>query len=657
MTAPTPQLRIRRALRRATAGAALATASATVLALLPTTLATGSVRTSSSRFRRRTDPRAEATTREAARADARLASERLTAIVDATPDVVGTAGPDGRLHYLNEAGRRLLGLASDAQVAAARALDLYPPWARQVLVDTAIPTAAREGSWSGELALLDPAGLQIPVSQVVLAHQGPDGSVEYFSTIIRDIRERKALEGRLRHQALHDPLTGLPNRELFRSQLERSLAAATRSDSVAVLLVDIDHFKVVNDSIGHAVGDELLRALTERLTAALPPNALAGRFGGDEFTVLYTGIAGRHEATWCAQRLATVLAEPLVVSDREVVLTSSIGIALASPGDDAGAVVRGADTALHRAKARGRARAEVFDDDMRAWAQRRLDTETALRRAVPDGELALVYQPVVSLADGRVQGYEALVRWQHPTEGLLGPERFIHIAEETGLIVPIGTWVLREACSRAAEWSRPGGAAPGATVAVNLSARQLVDRDLPDVVAAILADTGVQPSQVCLEITESVLVADEIASEAALRALKRLGVRIAIDDFGTGHSSLTRLQRFPVDVLKLDRSFVAGVGRDRGDTAIVAAVVRLARALGLGTVAEGAETAEQLRWLAGLGWEAAQGFYFSPPQPPAVAETLLCRRWAWDVDPLTRATTLAAGGGAALDRLDRATAR
>jgi diguanylate cyclase (GGDEF)-like protein len=441
-----------------------------------------------------------------------------------------------------------------------------------------------------------------------------DAGVREIVSVTRDISDRKQAELELSHLALHDTLTGLPNRALFLDRLGLALRRTERrSGSVAVIFGDLDRFKVVNDSLGHDAGDRLLVDVAGRIGAALRPADTVARFGGDEFTILCEDIAGEIEAATIAQRIVDVFREPFVLEDGEVFLATSLGIAIArgegATDQRAEDLIRDADAAMYRAKERGKGRYEIFDEAMRADAVARLETESALRRALERGELRLHYQPEVDLETGDIAGFEALVRWEHPLRGLLHPSAFIPLAEETGLIVGIGEWVLREACTEAAGWPAP------LTLSVNLSARQLAQHDLVAVVRRALSETGTDPAKLCLEITESAVMESGAATTAQLRALKSLGVRLAIDDFGTGFSSLAHLRRFPVDVLKIDGTFVSGLGREPQDASIAAAVISLAHALDLKTVAEGVETDEQLSILKQLGCDLGQGYLFARPRP------------------------------------------
>jgi diguanylate cyclase (GGDEF)-like protein len=421
------------------------------------------------------------------------------------------------------------------------------------------------------------------------------------------------MEERLRHQAFHDGLTGLANRSLFEDRVSHALDRSRRSGAgVAVLFVDIDDFKTVNDSLGHAVGDQLLSEVAQRVALALRSGDTAARLGGDEFAVLLEA-AGVGTASEVAERILAALAEPVAIEGRALSVGASIGVAFAAPAEcDAAALLRGADIAMYAAKSSGKRRYAIFRDEMLAAVRERLDMREALREALDRGELSLRYQPVVTLADERIVSLEALLRWERPDGEVIGPERFVGLAEESGLIVPIGRWVLHEACAALAGWQH---AAPGLRMAVNISSVQLADPQLLDDVEAAIASSGIRPGELTLELTESALAASDAA--ARLAALRGLGVEVAVDDFGTGYSSLSYLRRLEIDCVKIDRSFVAGISSRGQDAALVRSIVELAHALDLQVIAEGIEVAGEADVLRESGCRLGQGFLFAGPQSTA----------------------------------------
>ena len=449
-----------------------------------------------------------------------------------------------------------------------------------------------------------------------------------FADIVMDrcalADQQRRAESALTYQATHDDLTGLPNRVLLEDRVAQALARSRRAGTrVAVMFLDVDRFKVINDSLGHAVGDQLLRTVAGRLKDLLRPEDTVARFGGDEFVIVTENWTADDAPTHLAGRIAEGLGRPARIGGADVVASVSIGVAVAGADYDAGALLRDADAAMYQAKEQGRDRCVLFDSAMREAANQRLETERALRRALNGGELRVHYQPLVEVASGRLMGVEALVRWQKDENTLILPDDFISVAEETGLVIELGATVLREACRQVAEWR---GEVPGLdhlSLAVNLSARELLNPGIVEQVREALAAAELEPNVLCLEITESVLLDDTESCARSLEALNALGVRVAVDDFGTGYSSLTYLKRLAVDVLKIDQSFVAGlgVGTSTRDRAIVAGVVDLANAFGLTTVAEGVETAEQLAQLSALGCGVAQGYLFCRPLPPDEAAT------------------------------------
>jgi diguanylate cyclase (GGDEF)-like protein/PAS domain S-box-containing protein len=428
--------------------------------------------------------------------------------------------------------------------------------------------------------------------------------------------DRSESEEEVRHRALHDPLTGLPNRTLFADRLAQALAHARRDRTlVAVLFCDLDQFKLVNDSLGHEAGDELLAAVAPRLTRTLRAGDTVARFGGDEFGILVEDIETERDATRAAERVAAALAAPFLLRGRELFVSATIGIAIGDGEEPPEALIRDSDLAMYRSKERGRGRYEIFDEVMRARAVQHLRTETDLRRALERAEFRVHYQPVVSLATGRITTLEALVRWEHPERGLVPPGEFIGLAEDSGVIVEIGQWVLESACRQVARWHRDSPDSRPIGISVNVSARQLADPTFPDLVRRALRETDLEPACLSLEVTESALIDEEDIAAGAFDRLEGLGVGLVLDDFGTGFSSLGYLRRLPFHTLKLDRSFISTLGSGAGDEAIVGGVASIAAALGMGVVAEGVETRAQLELVRSLGCQYAQGYLFAKPVP------------------------------------------
>ncbi len=450
------------------------------------------------------------------------------------------------------------------------------------------------------------------------------GQTRLLTGTVQDVTERKRLEDELAHQAFHDPLTNLANQALFRNRVEHATARAARRESPhAVLFLDLDNFKTVNDSLGHTVGDELLVAVAQRLQRHVRGADTAARLGGDEFAVLLDDIEAEGDATRLAERLILALSAPFSSGGREVVVGVSIGIAFHDPALSSDQLLRNADLAMYRAKAAGKGRAQVFEPEMHTAALERLDMEADLRRALGRGELSVQYQPIVAVGVGVISSVEALVRWRHPVRGLLSPVTFIPLAEETGLIHELGRQVLFEACLQARRWQLDHPSVPGLTVSVNLSPRQLTHADIVDQVQRALDASGLPAPCLVLEITEGAMMADTEVAIAKLTALKAMGVRLAIDDFGTGYSSLSYLQRFPVEIVKIDRSFVAAMETDDQKASLPRAIISLARTMQLQVVAEGVETAAQLELLSELGCDFAQGYYLARPQDSEALGCLL----------------------------------
>lgn len=479
------------------------------------------------------------------------------------------------------------------------------------------------------------------------------GQNDRLVIVNRDITERKRAENALAHNALHDALTNLPNRTLFLDRVRHVLGVSRRHTTYkfAVLFIDLDEFKVFNDSLGHSLGDALLIQIARRLSVSIrendtisragvmedtnicPSEGSLARIGGDEFTILLEDIGGCGDAVRVAERIQERLGIPFIVGEQRVVTAASIGIAFcATSYSNSEELVRDAEIAMYRAKREGKARCQVFDSAMHASAVKRLRLETDLRRALELGEFRVHYQPIVSLQSGKIAGFEALSRWQRP-DGLLSPAHFIQVADETGIIVPMNRLLLREACLQLRAWHSQFPCNPPLTMSVNISPREFGQPDLASQIKNILDDVGIDPSSVAVEITETIAMADPQRSSLVLSQLKATGVHLSIDDFGTGYSSLSRLQGFPVDTLKIDRAFISKIDQDSKTNEMVRIIIVLAHNLGLKVVAEGAETAEQVRLLKQLQCEFVQGYFFARPADHAAAQALLMRDHAADALP------------------------
>ncbi|MCM8622959.1 MAG: EAL domain-containing protein [Candidatus Accumulibacter sp.] len=476
------------------------------------------------------------------------------------------------------------------------------------------------GVWRGEVWSLRKNGEIFPVWLTITAVRNVGGEVTHYTGTFLDISERKQWEQDIHFLAHHDALTKLPNRTLLDDRIRQAIAKSKRNhDHMAVLFLDLDHFKLINDTLGHDIGDRLLEQLAQRLTEVLRQTETVARLGGDEFVIVIPELAAIRRVAVVARKVLEVVAAPYLLEGRSLHVTPSIGISVyPEDGDDAATLLRNADTAMYHAKERGRNNFQFFTQAMNQSVQERVTIENDLRLAIERGEFLLHYQPQVDCRSGKVIGMEALIRWQHPQRGLIAPDRFIAIAEETGLIVPIGEWVLGEACRQARRWQLGGH--PGLRISVNLSARQFQQRDLSARISAMIHASGIDPASLELELTESMLMIDPEQATAVLHQLAAAGVKMAIDDFGTGYSSLAYLKRFPVTRLKIDRSFVRDLANDSNDAAIVDAVVAMATSLKMEVIAEGVETIAQLDYLEAHGCHAIQGYYYSPP---AAAESFV----------------------------------
>ncbi|QYG90990.1 EAL domain-containing protein [Iamia sp. SCSIO 61187] len=550
---------------------------------------------------------------------------RFRALVQNVGDVVAVIDDWGRFTYVSPAVTPLLGYRSEQLLdtpATAIVVADQRREAQEMLLGALRGAADRSTPQSIELRALALDG-SVRTLDVTVSDLRHDPAVHGIVLNARDVTVRKQLESTLRHQAHHDALTGLANRTRFGELVE--VTSAEGNGSACVLFVDLDDFKTVNDSLGHAVGDELLIAVAGRLTASLPTGATAARLGGDEFAVLVRPTDDDLGPVGVALRLLHELRVPFDVNGWEIVVTASIGIAaIGDEGTTAEVVLRNADMAMYLAKERGKDRVELFEEAMHVTAFERLELKADLARAITSGQLALVYQPVVSLETGRITGAEALVRWDHPRRGRLSPDAFIGIAEETGLIVQLGQWVLEEACQQLRTWQLTLPSDAALSMSVNLSVRQLEQASIVDAVRDVVDQFALDPKTLTLEITETVVIEHMEDDRSRLTALKNLGVQLALDDFGTGYSSLRYADDLPVDVLKVDRSFVSGITDDEA-TPVLEAIVALGRRLGVHTVAEGIENPNQITALKSVGCDLGQGYWFSPPVAPEAFADLLTR--------------------------------
>ncbi len=571
----------------------------------------------------------DVTARKQAEEALRQSEDRLQRIFDTAADAIIIADRDGQISFANEAAARIFGLFREEITArtihdkawkysALDGGDFDPsenPFSRV--------RATGEPIYEAEFGLANSEGDRLIVSVNAAPLLDARGNFSGMVASFADVTERRTLQERLKYQAFHDSLTGLANRALLRDRLEHSLTRRDQGDTpIAVLFIDLDNFKYINDSLGHAVGDELIVEIASRLKISLRAGDTAARFGGDEFVVLLEVVDSPHYAIQVAERLLEEMTRPFFLSGREVFTTPSIGIAFSTGAfDQPDELLRHADAAMYEAKRRGKARYEVFQSSMSASALNRLETENDLRRALQKGEFFLHFQPKWNLATNSLYGFEALVRWTHPQRGLVSPGDFIPIAEETGLIVPLGFMVLKSACEQAKIWSV--GLEKPLFMAVNVSARQLQTPEIVSLVAQVIEESGFSPSHLILEITESSIVERTGDMLDTLNALKALGVKLAIDDFGTGYSSLAYLRAFPFDYLKIDRQFVTNVHEEGGNGVIISSMITLAHALDLSVIAEGAEQPEEVAHLRKLGCDLAQGYYFGRPMPPSEIEMRL----------------------------------
>jgi diguanylate cyclase (GGDEF)-like protein/PAS domain S-box-containing protein len=571
----------------------------------------------------------DVTERQRAVEAVRASEQRLRALVHSVSDVIAILDPSGVLQYLSPAAETAWGRVPE-DLLGQSIIDLVHPEDRPGFESLLARSTKQPGSTlttSGRVQHGDSSWRDF---EVIVSNLAADAAVGGIVATWRDTTERNSFERELTRLAFQDAITGLANRTLFMDRLEHAHARAARQRvqddgtevRLGVLFMDLDNFKVINDSLGHAAGDAVLVETARRLQTCIRAGDTAARLGGDEFTILLEDVADVQAAVAVAERLAESLRAPIEVAGREVFLGTSIGIALSGPGHQVAAdLLRCADLAMYDAKRRGKGRYEVFDERTLGRASDRLDLETDLRYALERGQLHVHYQPIVELESNEIVEVEALVRWQHPQRGLVPPNGFIPLSEETGLIVPIGQWILEQACQQAVTWQQAHGRR--LVVSVNLSARQFQHPALLADIGRTLQRTGLDPRSLKLEITESVVMQDAKAAIVILGALRALGIHLAIDDFGTGYSSLSYLKNLPVDTLKIDRSFVDGLGHDPQDTAIVHSIIALANTLNLSLTAEGIETVAQQKHLQQLGCHRGQGYLFSKPLPADDFDALL----------------------------------
>jgi diguanylate cyclase (GGDEF)-like protein/PAS domain S-box-containing protein len=555
------------------------------------------------------------------RALERRSEERIRALIEHSREVITVVDEHGDVRWQSSSGRRVLG-AHAAHLVGRPLIGLVHPEDATFVEHQIGACASRSGHVTFRARLRSPDG-DWRHFETVAENRLADPAVQGIVLSMRDVTERQALEEELRRRAFHDALTGLANRALFEDRLAHALAGARRHRRhVAVLFLDLDDFKTINDSLGHASGDQLLCAVAQRIAQVVRATDTAARLGGDEFAVLLDFVDHERDERELAERIMDALVPPFHVAGRELRVSASLGVAISDGARGAAELLRDADTAMYVAKERGKRRIQVFEPQMHRRVVDRLELTGQLQQAVELSEFRLDYQPIVDMESGRPVALEALVRWEHPQRGRLTPNQFIELTEKTGVIVPLGEWILHSACAQAAEWRRRFPATPS-QVNVNVSTRQLYDASFPDIVASAMQTAGLERDALVLEITEGLLAHDDEEIVDRLHALRALGARIAVDDFGTGYSALSRLRHFPIDILKIDRTFIVGIEHDAAKAQLVQGILGLGGTLALQVVAEGVEKLAQARRLRAMGAPLAQGFLFAAPRARGQVDALL----------------------------------